>query len=243
MKKNILIIWALLLSLTIWTANADYKFYDTKEAFENDKWDVCIQATDWCNTYWVQDWKITYWTRMFCANTEVQWTCKEYKEDVITTKSLARPTTTSESINTWLKSDPVMCTMDYTPVCWVDQKTYGNRCWAEQWANVEVAYEWECVTKIELWDNDESFYQSIKNKLSESNQKKVDNVVIKFLVMIQDYSNEKKEEINNKLIFKTDKYITKLLSKYPQDNALPEKVNNLYLKYKLLKFELMKLEF
>lgn len=43
---------------------------------------------------------------------------------------------------TW--EDVKMCTMDYNPVCWVDGKTYWNKCSA---GNVWVAYEWECKTE------------------------------------------------------------------------------------------------
>jgi hypothetical protein len=39
--------------------------------------------------------------------------------------------------------EPIMCTMDYNPVCWKDWVTYWNKCSA--WKK-EIAYEWECKT-------------------------------------------------------------------------------------------------
>lgn len=39
---------------------------------------------------------------------------------------------------------PKACTMEYAPVCWVDNQTYGNACMADE---VAIAYQWECKTE------------------------------------------------------------------------------------------------
>lgn len=41
-------------------------------------------------------------------------------------------------------STPKACTMEYAPVCWVNNQTYGNACMADE---VAIAYQWECKTE------------------------------------------------------------------------------------------------
>lgn len=41
-------------------------------------------------------------------------------------------------------ADEIACTMDYSPVCWVDFKTYSNRCVAENQNGIKVAYPQAC---------------------------------------------------------------------------------------------------
>jgi len=36
------------------------------------------------------------------------------------------------------------CSLDYSPVCGDDQKTYPNQCWADDCFNVKVSHSGEC---------------------------------------------------------------------------------------------------
>ena len=226
------------LFLAIWSTSAEYVIYDKVEDFENAKWSICEAATDWCNNYFLKDWKVAWWTRMACKpDFKPEWSCTKFKEDVITTKAF--PVTTS--VDT--EEAPVACTMEYMPVCWVDWITYGNKCWAEKWAKVEIAYEWECKKKWELSENDNNFYLTIKDRLDAKYQDWVNNVLVKYEKLLSKYSDSKKSKINELMVEKMEEKITKFLLKFPQDKALDKKDNDKYLFYTLLKFELMKLNY
>lgn len=142
------------------------------------------------------------------------------------------------------EEEPVMCTMQYDPVCWVDWVTYGNSCSA--W-KVKIAYVWECninswVSEGSDWlTNDERLYNHIKTTLWEKYQSRVDNVLKNYTNRIAKFSKVKKQKVNTSVITALENEIFKITMKYPQDIALPESVNNAYLTITLLKMEIEKL--
>lgn len=235
--RNFTLILGFILMIISLSAQAEYRIYTNQQDFENDKWSICEAATDGCNNYFMTDWKVAGGTRKMCAPDFVpEWNCTKYKENSISTMSL--PVTTSMPITT---TDAAICTREYMPVCWVDNVTYSNKCMAEKWPNVDIAYEWKCINKKALSENDQNFYNVLNERLSKNSVILVNKVLNNYLGLISGYS--KKEELNTKLIQLLDEKIFSLISVYPQDKELPEKVYNKYMKYSLFKLELMKLDF
>jgi len=93
-------------------------------------------------------------------------------------------------------------------------------------------------TKV-LSENDQNFYNTIKNRLDTKYQNIVSKGVTKIELKLSQYSSVKADRVNKTVINRIETLISQLLIKYPQDIALPAKANNLYLTLTMLKFELM----
>lgn len=100
--------------------------------------------------------------------------------------------------------------------------------------------KWSCVKEVgKLSQNDQGFYDSIHTKLDTNAQNQVKNLVAEYKKALAKLPSEKQTQVNQKALEKVETAIYNLLMKYPQDIALPNKVNRQYLALSLLKFELM----
>ena len=139
--------------------------------------------------------KVMAGTRKACpVEQKIEWTCTEYKDDIMTTKMI---TTTN-----------------------IIENNIAN--------------------KSSLSENDQNFYNTIQNRLDSKYQDVINKIVINFENKLSKYSQIKQNRIKKLMVERIESKITHLLLQYPQDIALPKSVNNKYLSYTLLKFELMK---
>lgn len=104
--------------------------------------------------------------------------------------------------------------------------------------NLEMVENMEVTSNLS--ENDQNFYNTIKNRLDIKYQNAVGKIMISFDKKLSKFSNDKQNIIKKIMIEKIENKISDILLQYPQDIALPKKVNNRYLTYTLLKFELMK---
>lgn len=96
------------------------------------------------------------------------------------------------------------------------------------------------ANKSSLSENDQNFYNTIQKRLDSKYQNAINKIVINFENKLSKYSQSKQDRIKILMVEKIESKISHLLLQYPQDIALPKSVNNKYLSYTLLKFELMK---
>jgi hypothetical protein len=95
-------------------------------------------------------------------------------------------------------------------------------------------------TTSNLSENDQNFYNTIKDRLDIKYQNAVDKVMTSFDSKLSMYSTDRKNIIKSIMIDKIETKISDMLMQYPQDIALPKNINDKYLTYTLLKFKLMK---
>jgi hypothetical protein len=91
-----------------------------------------------------------------------------------------------------------------------------------------------------LSENDQNLYNTIKDRLDIKYQVVINKIVLNFEVKLSKYSTVKQDRIKKIMVEKIESKISYMLMQYPQDIALPKSINNKYLSYTLLKFELMK---
>jgi hypothetical protein len=91
-----------------------------------------------------------------------------------------------------------------------------------------------------LSENDQNFYNTIQNRLDVKYQDAINKIVLNFEIKLSKYSTVKQDRIKKIMVEKIESKISHILMQYPQDIALPKSINNKYLSYTLLKFELMK---
>lgn len=226
--------------------------YKTSEEFLKAEGLTCEVATDWCNTITILNWALWASTMMYCEDVywekwSYKWSCKKQKEvdlvwndrdehGCIGSAWYVWNSEKKECVRPW-EEEVSVCTMQYDPVCWIDWVTYGNSCSA---GKVKVSYKWECKINW-LSENDNNFYLSIRNNLNSTYLAKSDELVKNYEKKISKYSAIKKQKINKSIISALENQINDLIMSYPQDIALPEKVNNKYLSLSLIKFEIQKL--
>lgn len=149
------------------SSNPVGKVYKNSADFLEAEWKTCEVATDGCNTIQINNGKLWASTMMYCEDIlgekwQEKWSCKKQIE----------------------KEESFICTMEYTPVCWVDAKTYGNSCMAQK---VWVAYAWECN---EFVDKDqykklEKYTTNIKAKIKTISKDKLEKAIVKLDKMIE----------------------------------------------------------
>jgi len=152
MKKflTIFLVFSLLFTWVFADTSTDYsskKVYSNSADFLKAEWDICLWATDWCNSISIIDWKLWASTMMYCEDVygeawQEKWSCTQYKDDYFLPDN-----------------DHLICTMEYAPVCaevqvncinepcLPVQKTFWNSCTA---GKNKILYNWECDSYVDI---------------------------------------------------------------------------------------------
>lgn len=125
---------------------------------------------------------------------------------------------------------------------------WNGQLWATTLMYCEDIYgpkgqeNWSCIKEVgKLSVNDQNQYDTFKKRLSQSYQNQVNAFMAQYKNKLKSYSTARQKQITQKAIGILENAILDIIMKYPQDKALPKKVNDVYMMLSLLKLELMKL--
>lgn len=125
---------------------------------------------------------------------------------------------------------------------------WNGQLWATTLMYCEDIYwpkgqeNWSCIKEVgKLSVNDQNQYDTFKKRLPPSHQNQVNAFMVQYKNKLKSYSTVRQNQITQKAIGILENAIFDIMMKYPQDKALPKKVNDVYMMLSLLKLELMKL--
>lgn len=180
---------------------------------------------------------------------EVWWTITRSVEPnkVMTTqdkiyKKFANYSSESEFLKTEGQTCQVATDWCNTIMMW-DWKFWGTTLMMCYWENGwEFKPQYSCIKyKWELSQNDQNQYDVFRKAVDKNFVSQLDKLVKSFDEKVAKLDEAQKREAAYKIISKIDDVLMeKVHLKYPQDKALPKKVNDFYMKLSLVKLSLSK---
>lgn len=111
------------------------------------------------------------------------------------------------------------CSETYSPVCWIDGRTYENTCKAK---NIQINYTWACIWRTNETNIKTQLYKVIEQKTSSLSLDTTANILEKVILKTQLLASKQKDFSLKQTLFH---YVSKLIRSY-----LQEKVYTPYIK-------------
>lgn len=225
----------------------DYKTYPTQAEFEAAEGKICKNATDGCNTFFMNaDGTVWGWTLKLCADQTPEWRCTNYltEEDIVT--PIETGTTDNSGVTKYKtqeafeKAEGLTCS-NATDSCntffmTTDWKVGWGTLMACPWLEEE---EWYCVNRdpvinVLKWDDLATYLQIKSGKLNSKAMLAVKEALQIYTDKLSKMSNEVKKNNMETLVVSIEKVITEI-EKERYSNSRELKINVL----KLLKYYVM----